>query len=166
MTPGELRTAKISAASVLIGALIGGVASFGGVFVQTWFQTKMEVRKIRAETATQDRKDYLLKAEKLFGALSDLESFFDSNHSFEISRAKPVIAQARKDALEFAVYTSPDMALKSISVVEAMNQGVDANNPEQLKKALDGIFAFSQELVASFYKERSILDQDRSKALE
>lgn len=166
MTSDELRAAKISAASGLIGALIGGLASFAGTATQSWVQATLEVGKVRAEAATQDRKDFLSKSEKLFSALSELLSFFDANHSFERKQAKPVIAQARKAAWEFAVFTSPELALKAISAVEALNQGVDANDPQQLSSALAAIVALNKELVASFYTERAILDQRRTKALE
>lgn len=162
----ELRAAKIAAYSALVGALIGGLASFSGTLTQAWFQAKLEVGKVRAEAATQDRKEYLSKSEKLFSTLSDLLSFFDANHTFEIKHAKPLIAQARKAAIEFAVYSSPEIALKAITSVEALNQGVDANNPEQLKASLMAIEALTKDLIASFYKERGTHDQNRTKALE
>lgn len=166
MTSDEFRVAKISAASGLIGALIGAIASFGGTLTQSWIQTKLEIGKVRADAAAQDRKDFLSKSEKLFGALGDLLSFFDANHSFERKLAKPVIAQARKATLEFAVFSSPELALKAIAAVEALNQGVDANDPQQLATALAAITALSKELIASFYSERATLDQRRTKALE
>lgn len=166
MTSDELRAAKISAASGLIGAFIGGIAAFAGTLTQSWSQEKLEVGKVRAEAATQDRKDFLSKSEKLFGALSDLQSFFDTNHTFELKQAKPVVAQARKAAMEFAVFTSPELALKAIAAIEAVNQGAEANNSQQLRAALEGVAALTKEVVTSFYKERAMLDQNRTKALQ
>lgn len=165
MTPIDLRVAKISATFGLVGALIGGIATFSGTFLQSWFQSKSEINKLRAETVIQDRKEFLAKSEKLFGALSDLISFFDKNHTFEVKQAKSVLSQARKAAFEYAVFTSPEMALKAMSAVEAVNQSLDASNPQELISAINNISAFMRELSSSFFRERTAHDLKREKVL-
>lgn len=147
-------------------ALIGALATLGGALAQSWIQMRVEIGKVRADVAAQDYKDFISKSEKLFGALADLISFFDANHSYEPKLAKPVIAQARKAAFEFAVYAPPKLAHNAIMAIEALNQGVDSYSPQQLEAALIAIAALSKELTASFYLERATLDQRRNKALE
>lgn len=166
MTSDEYKATKITVAAGLIGALIGGLASFGCVFTQSWFQMRWEVAKVRAEVITQDRKDFLSKSEKLFSTLSDLYSFFDANNTFEKKQAKTLIAQARKAAYEFAVYSPQKMGLISIKAVEVVNQAIESDNPKQLKESLDGIAILTKELVETFLKERAALNNIRNKALE
>ncbi len=162
MASDDYRTVKIS----LFSAIFASLATFAGVATQSLIQAKLEIGKIRAEEATQDRKDFLSHSVKLFSALSELHSFFDANHSFERSTAKPLIAQARKAALELSIFTTPELALKAMFAVEALNSGLDANDTQQLANALASIVELNKELISTFYKERAALDQKRTAALE
>ncbi len=162
MPSDDYRIAKIS----LFSAIFASLVTYAGIATQSQIQTRLEIGKIRAQEATQDRKDFLSYSVKLFSVLSDLHSFFDANHSFERSTAKQLIAQARKAALEFSIFTTPELALKAVSAVEALNLGVDANDPHQLNNAIASIVELNKELVSTFYKERAVLDLRRSAALE
>ncbi len=162
MTSDDYRAAKIS----LFSAIFGSLATFAGVTTQSLVQAKLEIGKIRAEEAAQDRKDFLSYSVKRFSALSELHSFFDANHTFERSAAAPIIARARKAALEFSVFTTPELSIKAVLAVETLNSGVDANDPQQLANALASIVELNKELFSMFYKERAALDLKRTTALE
>ena len=162
MTFTELKAAKLTAWSALGGAVVCGLASFAGAYLQGVAQEKLQIQKIKAESIELDRQVFMSKSEKLFSSLSDLISFFDANDRFERVRAKVLLSEARRSAWEFAVVTSPELAFKAFSAVEALNQGIDANDQTQLKAALADIALLAKDLTESFYRERAIFDERRA----
>jgi hypothetical protein len=150
------------AACTLAGALLGALASIA----TTQMHLTSEKTKMQIQAIVSDRKVYQEKAERLFGETSDLISFFDANNRFEVKEAKVRIGKVRRAAFEFAIYSSPEMALKTVGTVEAVNAAVSASDSRQLVAVLQELQRTLNELVASFYQERQTFERDHAKLLK
>ena len=149
-TNDEIRSAKLAGVFGLVGAIIGGAVSI----TATWIQQSSSLAKAKAAVIAQDRKEFLVTSQKLFGEYADILSYLDTHDNFNVVEAKKIISKARRAAFEFATYASPEISIKALAAIESLNAAIMVNDPKQIKEAMQAVTTFAQELSKDFYNER------------
>jgi hypothetical protein len=158
----ELKVVLVSGICALVGSFSGSIASYFAARVQL----ESEITKAKIAAVASEREMFLTKSELLFSQLSEVLSFFDANDQFEIEEAKAVFARARKASFELAVYAPPEVAMRAVQAVEAVNAAAGGSNPKELAIALQSMQLAFKEMITVFYRERFELDAKRAKILE
>jgi hypothetical protein len=153
-----IRLAMFSLLGTVVGSIIGG----GAVVGSQYMQGQRELNIACQTTFTKQEELLRQRAEIFLVAVSEQISFFRQNNQFEVSKAREKLGEVQKAAFSLSAYASPDLSIKSIAVVTAIDAALDPMQSSDIRSSASRVQEALSSWEISFKLETQALLERRA----